>query len=211
MNAVAAHALWAAEYDDTPNPLLALERRIVLGLLPDVRGLMAVDVACGTGRWARELSARGARVAAADLCGEMVGRAPAPRIIADAARLPLPDGFAGFAVCAFAFSYTGACLEELARVTQPGGWVVVSDMHPCAMNAGWTRSFHTGERRITIDARRYPLESLHAPGLRRERLVEAAFGEPEFEVFRRAGRLDLWERTCGVPAVFAARWVRDED
>src|SRR5687767_5838040 len=117
MNAVEAHALWAAEYDETPNPLLALEKRIVLSLLPELSGRVAADVACGTGRWAREFCFRGARVVAADRCREMAARTTTPVVIADACRLPLPDSFADLSICAFGYSYTGPCLRELARIT----------------------------------------------------------------------------------------------
>ncbi len=53
MDAVAAHRLWAATYDEAPNPLLALEGRLLKPLLPRTRGLLVVDVACGSGRWSR--------------------------------------------------------------------------------------------------------------------------------------------------------------
>ncbi len=45
MDAVAAHRLWAATYDEAPNPLLALEGRLLKPLLPRTRGLLVVDVA----------------------------------------------------------------------------------------------------------------------------------------------------------------------
>ena len=40
--------LWAEVYDGQPNPLLALEHRELLQLLPEVRGLDILDAGCGT-------------------------------------------------------------------------------------------------------------------------------------------------------------------
>lgn len=211
MNTVAAHALWAATYDEAPNPLLALEQRTVLPLLPNLFGCRAVDVACGTGRWARELQRRGAKVLALDRCSEMLRRAPSARCLADARRMPVPDSYADLAICAFAFSYTGPCLGELARITRAGGAVIVTDMHPAAVEAGWTRSFRTGDRLIDIDAQRYTLDSLHWPGLRLVRLIEARFGPPERSLFLRAGKPALYEAVSDVHALFAAMWIRDVD
>src|SRR5690606_22097258 len=51
LSSLAAHALWAETYDRSPNPLLALEERLLPPLLPDLRGLTALDAACGAGRW----------------------------------------------------------------------------------------------------------------------------------------------------------------
>ncbi len=208
MNAIEAHAAWAASYDSEPNPLLALEYRTAGPLLPDVRGRLSADVACGTGRWAKELKARGARTVAVDRCREMLVRAPAPAVIADAAKLPLGDACVDLAICAFAFSYTGPCLDELARITRPGGTVVVSDMHAMAVDSGWKRSFRVNDRVIAIPSIRYRVEGLRVPGLRLEEMVEACFGDPEFDLFARAGRRELFDAVRKIPAVFVAKWIR---
>jgi malonyl-CoA O-methyltransferase len=211
MNALAAHALWAATYDETPNPLLALEQRITLPMLPDVSGRVVADIGCGTGRWTRELGSRGARTIAVDRCSAMLVRAPGPAVVADAAQLPFPDESVHVTVCAFALSYTRPCLNELARITRPGGTVIVSDMHPAAAECGWTRTFRAGGERISIAATPYSLDSLRSSSLRLEQLTEAPFGPPEFELFLRAGRPELFDKVRGVKAVFAAKWVRHGD
>ncbi len=47
---------WADVYDSQPNPLLALEQRLLGPMLPDVRGLDVLDAGCGTGRWLHHLA-----------------------------------------------------------------------------------------------------------------------------------------------------------
>ena len=208
MEPIAAHGLWAATYDETPNPLLALEERVLEPLLPPLCGSRAVDVACGCGRWARRLSARGSQVVAADLCREMLLRAAGWRVLADANALPLPAGIADLTICAFALSYMEPCLRELARITRPGGTVIVSDMHPAAAERGWTRSFRAGRDRIAIETRRYTLDSLHAPGLALTALKESPLGEPERPIFESAGKLAQFDNACRGPAIYVAKFIR---
>jgi malonyl-CoA O-methyltransferase len=209
MDPLAAHRLWAASYDAAPNPLLALEERLLEPLLPDMRGILAIDVACGSGRWARRLARRGARVIAVDLCPEMLRLAPGRRVMADAGMLPLPDAVADLTMCAFAMSYlAAACPAELARITRPGGLVIVSDMHPAAAARGWTRSFRAQGKWIAVAARAYTLDDLLTPKLALSTLVEAPLDEPERPIFERAGKMAQFRDACRGPAVYVAKYVR---
>lgn len=208
MEPVAAHRLWAATYDETPNPLLALEQRVLEPLLPPLRGALAIDVACGSGRWTRRLLASRAQVIAVDLCSEMLVRAPGKRVLADSKALPLPEGIADFTLCAFALSYMEPCLQELARITRPGGTVMISDMHPAAAQRGWTRSFRVGENIIAIRTRPYELASLHTSGLALSAMIEAPLGEPERPLFERTGKLAEFDEACCGPAIYVAKFIR---
>lgn len=209
MDPLAAHRAWAATYDDAPNPLLALEERLLEPLLPSMRGVLAVDVACGSGRWARRLAQRGACVIAVDLCSEMLQRAPGIRAMADAGLLPFPDGAADLTICAFALSYlSAACLAELARLTRRNGLVIVSDMHPAAAARGWTRSFRVSGKVIAIRTRAYTLDDLRTPGLMLSTLIEAPLGDPERPIFERAGKLAQFRDACRGPAVYVAKYIR---
>ena len=49
--------LWAEVYDDQPNPLIALEERVLSQLLPPLRGRDVLDAGCGTGRWLDRVAA----------------------------------------------------------------------------------------------------------------------------------------------------------
>ena len=67
---------WAPSYDTQPNPLLALEQRVLLPRLGDVRGLDVLDAGCGTGRWLGQLAGRSPRsLIGVDISPVMLGLA----------------------------------------------------------------------------------------------------------------------------------------
>jgi ubiquinone/menaquinone biosynthesis C-methylase UbiE len=209
MRPVDAYRLLAKDYDASPNPMLSLEPRTMGPLLPALRGARVVDVAAGTGRWASYCRAQGANTIAVDYCPEMLAAAPGPTVLADANQLPLPDGFADVTVCAFGIGYAPACLPELARVTRKGGAVFVTDVHPDAIRRGWTRTFQHTTEAISVAHHPYELDDLVAAGLRLDCLIEPRFGEPECEVFTKAGKLAAFEEAARHPAIFVARWTRE--
>jgi len=209
---VAGHALWANTYDTSPNPVVSLEQRTLLRLMPRLEGLTIADIACGTGRWARALQPRAKSVVSVDLCPEMLLQAPAPRVVADAAFLPLGDSSVDVTICALSLSYAGVgCLAELSRITRPGGRVLVSDVHPAALRSGWKRSFRVHGEEISLAFRPYDFWDLLHPNLALLDIQEVSFGDPEREVFASAGRSGRFDAMASVPAVFVAMWVRRAD
>ena len=215
------HAIWSAVYDETPNPLLELERRTVRPWLPPLAGRAFVDVACGTGRWAEFAAQQGAHVFGADFSAPMLARAATGRfaggrfVQADALQLAFPDELADFSVCAFAAGYMKSpaqLLAELLRITRPGGHVMVTDIHPTAIASGWRRSFRRAGETYEIDNLAHPIAEYLAAsrdvGLRVEHIAEAAFAEPERPIFRECGRERSFAGMCLIPAIFAALWRR---
>jgi len=113
-------------------------RDLFLPLVPPP-GPLTVDVGCGEGRVSRDLRAMGHRVLAVDLSLTMSSAAaahptdPVPAVVADATRLPLPDGAAD---CAVAFMSLHdiddmpAAVAESARIIAVGGHLVIAIVHP---------------------------------------------------------------------------------
>lgn len=78
VDALEGYARWAATYeqDMDGHPLALAESGALLSLLPECAGLVALDAACGTGRYARLLAERGAReVIGVDQSAAMLERA----------------------------------------------------------------------------------------------------------------------------------------
>ncbi|HTS77766.1 MAG TPA: methyltransferase domain-containing protein [Bryobacteraceae bacterium] len=210
------YALWAATYDRDPNPLLALEQRVAARLLGKLAGLRVIDVCAGTGRWMSIARSMGANVIGIDLSEQMLQRAAekpdlAGRIAGgDVSRLPFHDRAADLAICSFGMSYVTCCaaaFRELARVAQR---VMVSDMHPAAKQAGWTRSFETASATCRLTHHTHSFETLEAAardaGLSSESSVEARFGEPERSIFAHARKEHLFASVSHIPAIFVKTW-----
>lgn len=219
--ALEGHRIWSETYDEAPNPLLALEERVLAPWLEPWTGRRLVDVGCGTGRWMAHAQPCGARVAGVDLCHEMLLRAASKsRLTGHLARgsaecLPLASATADLVVCSFALGYVAdarAAIREMARICDRGGRVVVSDLHPEALEAGWKRAFRSGDAAFEIEHFPHPtpvlLEAASGAGLRLERTAAACFGDPERAIFSRAGKERVFDEASRLPAVWIAAWIK---
>jgi len=219
LTATEGYKIWSDHYDSSPNPLLALESRVLAPRLGHLDGLGVLDVATGTGRWMSYAADRGARPVGLDISAPMLGVAARKAqisgrlVLGDAASLPFRSGSIDLAICSFALSYlpsATAALGEMARVARR---IVVSDLHPEAMLAGWNRSFRSAGQSWRIEQFYHGLGDLdriaRAAGMRLRWTVEAAFDLPELPLFELAGKRDLFAEVHRTPAVFAASWVKD--
>jgi malonyl-CoA O-methyltransferase len=160
-----AYALWAPTYPPRPhNALMEIEQEAMLALFPDVRGLMILDAGCGSGRYLRELEARGATAIGMDLSAAMLARAHevTPKIArADIRALPFDAMSIDMVVCGLALGdlpELELALSEMARVLRPGGLVIYSVVHPAGEAEGWSRSFESGGRQCAIDSHWHSLD-----------------------------------------------------
>jgi malonyl-CoA O-methyltransferase len=178
----AAYALWADGYPPhAHNPFMALDEALIARLLPDVRGLHVLDLACGSGRYARLLRERGAAaVEAADNSAPMLRAGAVARgVCASFEALPYPAAAFDGVVCALAIGHTprlNAVTAEIARVLRPGGWAILTDVHPFQALRGAQRTFtahgttYAVEHHIHLFADYFAAAAAH--GLRVARLEE---------------------------------------
>lgn len=219
ISATAAYRLWANTYDLDPNPLVALEHRIVSEYLDRIPGTRVMDLATGTGRWLAHALARGGWAIGADRCPEMLAVAATKRGVrgrlacADICALPFASHSVDVAVCSFALGYIdrlALAFREMARVARG---VITSDLHPDAVRSGWVRSFRTGSDRYEIEHydHRWPqIEACAlAAGLRPTWRIDASFGEQERAIFERAGKATAFRTARRVPAVLVSAWVHE--
>jgi ubiquinone/menaquinone biosynthesis C-methylase UbiE len=221
VSAVEGHQLWAPHYDADSNPLLALETRVLRDLLAPIRSRCFLDVACGTGRWMTYLAEKGARVFGVDFCLAMLAESAKKPFMrgrsaqADAVRLPLAADIADTVLCSFAAGYLPNlknAIGEMARTARPGGRVILSDLHPAGVAAGWTRSFRLGgevfEMRHfapSVDEFRTAAQSA---GLRSYMQIDAHFGEAERPYFLATGKKHLYLQLASVPAIWIGVWMK---
>jgi SAM-dependent methyltransferase len=143
-NTVDGYRVWSATYDQPGNGLFGHEQPVVQEILDPLPAGIAMDAACGTGRYTEYLSAQGHRVIGVDSSPEMLAhaRARVPKaqfLLGDLHELPLPDDRVDIVVCALALSHLRdlrPAVAEFARVLRPGGHLVISDIHQETCLAG---------------------------------------------------------------------------
>ena len=183
---------------------------------------LVVDVCTGTGDLALAVLARSAdvRVIGCDFCRPMLERARekfarrrltgrTALIEADALALPLADGVADAATCAFGLRNTDSparCLAEMVRVVRPGGRVVVLEFHSPRGLGPLGRPFALYFRRILPRLGAWISGGGHGGYAYLVESIEA-FGPPEktAERLRDAGLADVTVEplTGGIASVFA--------
>ena len=211
--AVEGYQLWAETWDATPSPIVALEGRALLPWIESLAPGRAIDVGCGTGRWTARLGAIGVDASAAMLAVAAQKGLRGRLAVGNAAALPVAGGSADVVLCALTFGHIrdqAAALCEFARVLRPGGSLILSDFHPAAAAQGWRRTFRCAGKVYELENHPYTVAQLceMARGLGLAAAVEASIGEPERELFHRAGRPELFAAGCATPAVLLTRWVR---
>jgi SAM-dependent methyltransferase len=114
-----------------------------VALLGAVGGRAVLEVGCGAGQCSRWLATQGAAVLGVDLSAAQLQRSwlldqrtgvRVPAVVADAARLPLPDASFDLACSAYGalpfVADVAAVMREVSRVLRPGGRWVFSLGHP---------------------------------------------------------------------------------
>ncbi len=221
INASEGYRLWAGNYDRDPNPLLSLEMRVIEPRLTHLRGGVLIDVGCGTGRWMAVGVEREARAYGVDLSAEMLAVAISKPALGgclvrgDACHLPFADSCADAVMCSFALGYVSelkSLFRELSRIARRGASVIVSDLHPQALNAGWRRTFYTASGPFEIASYCHLYSEWLEAGLESKlRLIdvfEPCFGEPEHRLMSIAGKERYIEATSQIPAILATIWER---
>jgi 2-polyprenyl-3-methyl-5-hydroxy-6-metoxy-1,4-benzoquinol methylase len=114
-------------------------------LPPTVHGARVLDAACGHGRASRALARLGANVVGVDISAELIGSARAREAahplridyhVADVAELDhwWDGAFFDGAVCEMAIMDIDdlhGVVNAVAAAVRPGGWFVISMVHPC--------------------------------------------------------------------------------
>lgn len=221
LSSIEGHRLWASVYDFTPNPLLSLERRSMWDRLKALQPAVMIDVACGTGHWSLHFQQQGTAVLGVDACEQMLSEARTKLplrthlAIGEAENLPFRSNIANLVLCSMALGYfhdIDRVFQEFTRVSAPGACVAVSDLHPMALAAGWTRSFKLGEERYEIEHYCRPLEEIERSasraGLCPTFYETVYFSTAESLLFKRAGKEYLFDTLKTVPALFISLWSK---
>jgi cytosine/adenosine deaminase-related metal-dependent hydrolase/SAM-dependent methyltransferase len=211
------YRLVSCAYDAELNPMLLLEQRFLEQLLPPIKDLDVVDVGCGTGRWLTRLAAKEPRsLLGIDFSAEMLFQAKlklrgdAMLVLGNCTNIPLPRCSADLILSSFVASYLedlDVFAQQARRLLRADRSMFLTDLHPETTAAlGWRRGFHANGSFVSIATHARPLNevlrSFEKFGMEGKALLEPAFGDPERELFDRAGRMDAFESASGRPAIY---------
>jgi malonyl-CoA O-methyltransferase len=189
------------------------EQRAMLACLPELTGARALDLACGSGRYASLLAQAGATdIVALDSSVAMLRQvAGASRVQACMMQLPFPNASFDLVVSGLAVGHASDLrpwLREVALVLKPGGDLLYSDFHAAASRAGLERTFRDRDGRRHSVPHRCFAPSEHradatAVGLTVDTLCEIRLGIELHEPF--PGSQQFYRQWHGLPVVLVVR------
>ncbi|WP_112267408.1 class I SAM-dependent methyltransferase [Lentzea terrae] len=203
VDTVTGYGLWSATYDQ-PNSAFDLDEPVVKEIVDALPVGVALDAACGTGRYAEFLAGRGHRVIGVDGSPDMLARARSrvPQgefLLGDLHRLPVDDAAVDLVVCALALTHVPSLapvLAEFARVLRPGGHLVIADMHPERVALGSIPAVRVDGRPGRLSAHRHLigdyLRAALAVGLQVRRCEEPVLPTRERPAAETLGPWELW-------------------
>ena len=226
------YARWAATYeqDMDGHPLALAESGAVRALLPPCADIVALDAACGTGRYARALAEQGARqVIGIDQSTAMLEQARELTVSGSATQtlfkqgslldLPLEDHTCNLAIVALALAHLetrqlGQAFAELSRILKPGGVLLMSEMHPFGALTGGRCRFETnaGSQKQVYHIQTYThlhedyFNAASAAGLTLEALREPRLTPDLVPAFERASMGAFARQFAGFPLALVCRW-----
>ena len=232
LDVLEGYARWAATYEQDMNghPLALAETEAMRALLPSCEGIVALDAACGTGRYARLLAHQGAQqVIGVDQSLPMLKLAQAQTvpepgtkiqfICGSLLHLPLPDESCDLAIVALALTHLRPAqlyqaFGELSRVLKPGGILLMSEMHPFgALTGGRCRcEQYKGKHQQVYHIQTYThlhedyLAAALGADLTLEALREPRLTDNLFPAFEHAGMADFARQFAGFPLALVCRW-----
>ena len=122
---------------------IGLTNQAVLDAVGDIDGMTVLDGGCAEGYMARELARRGAKATGIDSCAPLIDAArdaaeteglAIDYHVADLADIPAADDTYDLVVLNHVvhdMEDPTATFAEIARVTRPGGRIVIMMLHPC--------------------------------------------------------------------------------
>jgi ubiquinone/menaquinone biosynthesis C-methylase UbiE len=221
VSAERGYGIWAETYASEPNPILALESRMLRRLLASQQPKRVLDIACGTGRWSLYFRQLGADVIGLDASQPMLAQAAKQSqlagslILANADALPIRNNSADLILCSMSLGYFRKLADvflEFARTAAAGATVVISDLHPAAIAAGWTRSFKKNGQKFEIEQQAHTVADIENAGQRAGLQMALAhtayFDDSDLSSFRAAGRESLFAEVRETPALLITIWKK---
>jgi SAM-dependent methyltransferase len=211
------YRVWANTYDDEPNPMLSLERRILEQVLPPLVDLDVVDLGCGTGRWLKTLQGAGTRsLLGLDPSPEMLDLARsklaggASLVCADCGSVSLEANSADVILANFVLSYVEdvtSLVKTASEALRPGGSIFITDVHPeTAAALNWRRGSQSGREFREIRTHQRTIGEIisvcEKANLNVALVLEPRFGDEERLIFEKNGKQEYFDQIKGLPPIY---------
>ncbi|MFN8528087.1 MAG: class I SAM-dependent methyltransferase [Anaerolineae bacterium] len=210
LDSLSAYHLWAAEYPpEAHNALMRTEQAAMVELMPPLRDLIVLDLACGTGRYGLMAQQSGARlVIGVDNSVDMLARNGLRfRAAAGMTRLPLAAESVDVVLCGLAIGHVATLepiLTEIVRVLKPNGTALISDVHPDLFLQGGQRTFTAQGKTYAVEHYPHTISQVRAFA-RTAGLLTTTIAEPHLPEGAGAGG------SYGVPVAVIYRFQKPHD
>lgn len=217
--AAEAYNLWAADYDSQPdNLMLALDEEVFAELLSLTACSNAViaDIGCGTGRhWQKLQQLQPQKITGFDVSEQMLIKlkekfTSAETYLLNNERLePLADNSCDLLVSTLTIAHienAAAALAEWARVTAPGGYILITDYHPAALAKGARRTFTHNDTVIGIKNYVHSIDNLTATAKQLNvsviRLTEKIIDDSMKPYYIKQHAVETFNKWKGTPVIY---------
>ena len=214
-----AYDLWAPDYDNQPrNLMLELDEQVFSSLLKEIhlKGHSVTDIGCGSGRhWKKIMDKEPGQLTGYDVSAVMLQslRKKFPEAsVYKASGYKLTHSSDG-AVQVIISTLSLAHFESLAklfgewnRILQTGGYILITDFHPVALQKGAKRSFRHNDRRVNVRNFIHPLPEIQKLAGRLNwqviRLMEKEIDSTVKGLYEEQDALAAYESFRGTPIIY---------
>ncbi len=148
-NLTSGYKAWAETYDVPENLLIEIEEPIVKSVLRKFKKGVALDAACGTGRYSDFLHSLGHSVTGVDISRAMLQKARKRNslvnfIHSSLDKLQFEDNSFDLAICTLVLTHfpkITKIIKELSRVVRNSGHLIISDINPWFVMMGGHAKF----------------------------------------------------------------------
>ncbi len=214
-----AYDIWSEIYDQNDDNLVFLmENKILDSLFSKIslRNKTILDYGCGTGRnWKRLLSLSPVKLIGCDISAGMLEQLKKKYsgyeiyLLKNNSFIPINNlniEFIFSTLVAAQIKNLKSLFLEWDRLLKPGGFILITDMHPEALTAGGKRTFEKNGKHYEVKNYIHSIEEIKLIGSSLNykiiELKEEIINEDSKEFYSRKNALHIYEKFRGMPLVY---------
>ena len=222
VKAAKAYDLWAQNYEsEDDNLIFELEKKILEKLFLDIElnNKTVLDYGCGTGRnWQNIISKNPEKITGCDVSSEMLRQLKLkyPRaethLIKEKNFPPIPSGSIDVILSTLVVAHVKNIKKLFGAwnsYLNPGGVIIISDMHPELLREGGKRTFMHENKNLEIKNFVHSIEDIiricSGLNLQVEEISEEFITRERKEFYERNNALHIYDRFRNMPLIYGMR------